>query len=74
MIKLFSFGPAFGLPDPSPFVTKINLYLKLSEIDFETVADVDNLRKAPKSKFPFINDDGEVIADSVFIIKSTTQI
>jgi len=73
MIKLFSFGPAFGLPDPSPFVTKINLYLKLSEIDFETVADVDNLRKAPKSKFPFINDDGEVIADSVFIIDHLRQ-
>ena len=23
MITLYNFGPAFGLPDPSPFVTKV---------------------------------------------------
>ncbi len=68
MIKLFSFGPAFGLPDPSPFVTKINLYMKMTGVEFESISDVGNLRKAPKAKLPYIDDEGEIIADSVFII------
>ena len=29
MITLESFGPAFGLPDPSPFVTKAEMLLKM---------------------------------------------
>jgi hypothetical protein len=28
MITLYAFGPAFGLPDPSPFVTKAEVLLK----------------------------------------------
>jgi len=68
MIKLFGFGPAFKLPDPSPFVTKINLYMKACDLEFESVASVKNLRKAPKEKLPFIDDDGIIVADSVFII------
>jgi len=68
MIKLYSFGPAFGLPDPSPFVTKINLYMKMAGIEFQPIADVGNLRKAPKAKLPYIEDEGKIIADSIFII------
>jgi|GEM_PF-5415914 len=30
MITLYSFGPAFGLPDPSPFVMKAEVLLKMS--------------------------------------------
>ena len=30
MITLATFGPAFGLPDPSPFVTKADVLLKIS--------------------------------------------
>jgi len=73
MIRLFSFGPAFGLPDPSPFVTKVNLYLKMTGIEFESVIDPNNLRQAPKAKLPFIDDEGEIIADSVFIIDHLKQ-
>ena len=73
MIKLYSFGQAFGLPDPSPFVTKINFYLRLCEIEFEPIADSGNLRKAPKGKLPFIDDDGVIVADSVFIIDHLKQ-
>ena len=65
MITLYSFGPAFGLPDPSPFVTKAEVLLKMSQLPFRT--DTSGFRKAPKRKLPYIDDDGEKIADSTFI-------
>lgn len=64
-ITLHVFGPAFGLPDPSPFVTKAEMLLKLSQLPFETRRG--DVRKAPKGKLPFIEDDGERIADSTLI-------
>lgn len=65
MITLYTFGPAFGLPDPSPFVTKAEVLLKLARREYRTKrADV---RKAPKGKLPFIDDDGTIVADSTFI-------
>lgn len=69
MIKLYGFGPAFGLPDSSPFVTKVNSHLRLGNIEFESCNGPQYLRKAPKAKLPFIEDDGELIADSVFIVE-----
>lgn len=68
MIKLYGFGPAFNLPDPSPFVTKIDLIMRSQDIKFERVDKMDNLQKAPKGKLPYIEDNGRIIADSVFIV------
>jgi glutathione S-transferase len=65
MITLYTFGPAFGLPDPSPFVTKAELLLKMAGVPFRT--DTGGFNKAPKGKLPYIEDDGERIADSTFI-------
>jgi glutathione S-transferase len=65
MITLYTFGPAFGLPDPSPFVTKAEVLLKMSGIAYRT--DTTGFRRAPKGKLPYIDDDGERIADSTFI-------
>ena len=65
MIVLYTFGPAFGLPDPSPFVTKAEMLLKLSGQAFETKHG--DLRKTPKGKLPYIDDDNEIIPDSTFI-------
>jgi glutathione S-transferase len=65
MITLYGFGPAFGLPDPSPFVTKAEVLLKMAGLTYRT--DTKGLRKAPKGKLPYIDDDGERIADSTFI-------
>ncbi len=73
MIKLYSFGPAFGLPDPSPFVMKVDAWMRMSGIPFEHVSGVGNLRKAPKGKLPFIDDGGKVIADSHLIIDYLRQ-
>ena len=65
MITLYTFGPAFGLPDPSPFVTKAEVLLKIAGLSYRT--DTQGFRKAPKGKLPYIEDDGERIADSTFI-------
>ncbi|MGD0183661.1 MAG: glutathione S-transferase family protein [Roseiarcus sp.] len=65
MITLYKFGPGFGLPDPSPFVTKAELLLKIAGLDYDI--DLKGFGKAPKGKLPYIRDDGETIADSTFI-------
>lgn len=65
MITLYTFGPAFGLPDMSPFVTKAEMLLKLAGLDYKM--NNRGFSNAPKGKLPYVNDDGEVIADSTFI-------
>jgi glutathione S-transferase len=65
MITLYSFGPAFGLPDISPFVTKAEMLLKLADMNYRK--DPTGFRKAPKGKLPYIEDDGEIVPDSTFI-------
>jgi glutathione S-transferase len=65
MITLYAFGPAFGLPDPSPFVTKAEVLLKMAGLSYRT--DTNGFRKAPKGKLPYIDDDGKRVADSTFI-------
>lgn len=68
MIKLYKFGPAFGLRETGPFVLKTMSYMKLAGIPFEHHVQGDP-RKAPKKKIPYIEDDGVEIGDSTFIIK-----
>jgi len=65
MITLHTFGPMFGLPDPSPFVTKADILLKMSGVPYQAV--VGNLNKAPKGKMPYIEDKGIKIGDSTLI-------
>ncbi|MEF3366040.1 glutathione S-transferase family protein [Methylocystis sp. 9N] len=64
-ITLYCFQPASGLPDASPFVTKAMTLLKMAGLDY--VEDRTGFSKAPKGKQPYINDDGEIVADSTFI-------
>ena len=65
MITLYTFGPAFGLPDPSPFVMKGEMLLKLAALPYET--NSRGLPGAPKGKLPYIRDEGTVVADSTLI-------
>ena len=65
MITLYGFGPGFGLPDASPFVTKTEVLLKMAGLPYRI--DTNGFRKAPKGKLPYIDDDGEIIADSTLI-------
>ncbi len=72
MIEFYRFGPAWGFPDPSPFVLKLELWLKMAGIEYQDVVDGDT-RMAPKNKIPYIKLDGEVIGDSELIIDALKQ-
>ena len=65
MITLYAFGPNFGLPDSSPFVTKSEVLLATSGLPFKI--DTSGFRKAPKGKLPYMNDGDKIVADSTFI-------
>jgi len=65
MITLFTFGQYFGLPDPSPFVMKGEILLKLSRLEYRT--NKKGFGKAPKGKLPYIDDHGTIVADSTLI-------
>jgi len=66
MIKVHKFGPAFGLPDPSPFVTKLETYLRMTGQPYEAVTG--NVPKAPRGHLPLIEIDGKIVTDSTAII------
>jgi glutathione S-transferase len=65
MLTLYGFGPAFGLPDPSAFVMKSQVQLKMAGLayKFERAAP----RDAPKGKIPFIKVGAHRVGDSTFI-------
>ena len=65
MITLYGFGPGFGLPEISPFVTKTEVQLKMAGLDYHKARAMPPA--SPKGQLPFIDDDGQAIADSTFI-------
>lgn len=65
MITLYTFGPKFSLPDPSPFCMKALVLLKMAGLEF--ITDTADLRKAPKGKAPYMDDNGTIVPDSTFI-------
>jgi glutathione S-transferase len=65
MITLFGSREAFGLPQVSPFVTKTEVHLKMLGLDYVPAAGFPG--QSPKGQMPWIEDEGELIADSHFI-------
>jgi glutathione S-transferase len=65
MIRLHVFGPNFGLIDPSQFCLKGLTLMRMSGLPFETTTAGFN--KAPKGKFPVLDDSGQVVPDSTLI-------
>ncbi|MEL7041117.1 MAG: glutathione S-transferase family protein [Pseudomonadota bacterium] len=63
MIKLTLFPQAFDEPTASPFCMKSYCMLLASGLSFDLV-EINDPRKAPKGKLPFIEADGIEIADS----------
>lgn len=65
MITLYGLGAGFGLPEISPFVTKTEVQLKMAGLAFRKERALPPA--SPKGQLPFIEDDGEAVADSTFI-------
>src|SRR5438552_19008812 len=65
MITLYGFGPGFGLPEISPFVTKTEVQLKMAGLAHRKERATPPA--SPKGQLPYIVDEGERIADSTFI-------
>lgn len=64
-ITLFAFGPAFDLPEASPYVMKTETQLKMAGLPYEK--DLSGFAEAPKGKLPYIKDGAAIVADSTFI-------
>ncbi len=69
MITLYKFGPIEDVCDPSPFCVKVEAYLRMVNLPYEARCGAQYLRKAPKRKLSYIEDNGRLIADSTFILK-----
>lgn len=69
MITLYGFGPFYELADPSPFCLKVHAYLTATKLEFKTEVGTQHLRRAPKGKLPYIDDDGTIVCDSSDIIE-----
>ncbi|UQA58026.1 glutathione S-transferase family protein [Polyangium aurulentum] len=67
MITVYKTIPSWDLPDLSPFVIKLETWLRMAHIPYRT--EVADMRKAPKGKVPFISDGDRLIADSSAIIE-----
>jgi glutathione S-transferase len=65
MIVLAGGGPAWGLPEISPFVTKTEIHLKMAGLDYMKRQAMPE--ESPKGQIPFIDDGGRLIGDSTFI-------
>ncbi len=71
MIKLHQFAPTWGIPNLSHFCCKLETYLRMAEIPYQTVDSLPG--KSPKGKLPFIEDGNNKIADSDLIIQYLIQ-
>lgn len=65
MITLYGAGANFGLPEISPYVTKTEVHLRMSGLAY--VKEAAPPQMSPKGQLPWLDDDGELVADSHFV-------
>jgi glutathione S-transferase len=70
---LTGFGPALGLCDASPFVIKVETYLRLAGIGYDKVNRPQAVRSAPKGKLPVMHHGTTTVADSSDIVAYVNQ-
>jgi glutathione S-transferase len=68
MITLYKFAPAYGLPTPSPYTLKLEAWLRMADIPYE-IEIITRTINSPKQTVPYIDDQGELLADTGFIIE-----
>lgn len=67
MITLYQFAPTWGIPNLGQFNVKVETYLRMTNTPYKVVETLP--LKGPKGKLPFIEEDGQKISDSRFIIE-----
>jgi glutathione S-transferase len=67
-MRLFTFGPAWGLPTAGPFGLKLEMCLRMLGVPYERVYENDN-RKGPKRKSPWIEDGDARLGDTEWILE-----
>lgn len=73
MITLYGFGKCFNVMDASPFVVKVDLFMRMANIPYQVKHGSKYLKIAPKGKLPFIDDKGTLVADSEAILSYLTE-
>lgn len=67
MITLYQFSPTWGVPNLGQFNVKVETYLRMVGLPYKVMETMP--LKAPKGKLPYIEDQGQSIADSRFILE-----
>ena len=67
MITIYGHVPAWGIPDISPYVTKMDCYLRMTGLPYELV--LGDLNTAPMGKLPYIEDGETTVADTSLILE-----
>ena len=67
MIVLHQYPAVYGLSSLSPFCIKVETYLTFCRLPYKIVTEL-NPSRGPKGKMPFIEDKGQIIADSSLIV------
>lgn len=70
-VTLYKYGPACGMPDLSPFCIKLETFLRMAQIPYET--QLGYPKQAPKGKLPYIEHHGKVVSDSTLIVDYLTD-
>jgi glutathione S-transferase len=65
-VTIYGFGAVDELLDMSPFVHKIEVYLRLAGLSYDKVSG--NARRSPNGKLPCMRHNGNVVADSQAIV------
>jgi glutathione S-transferase len=67
-LRVFTFGPAYGLPTVGPFGLKLVACLTMLGVPFELVEEND-ASKGPKRKSPWIEHEGTRLGDTELILR-----
>jgi len=68
MIKVYTFGPAWGLPTPSSFGLKLETYQRMANLPYAGEY-VQRPMDSPKGTVPWIEDGDVLLTDSGFIVE-----
>jgi glutathione S-transferase len=66
-LRVFTFGPGYGLPTGGPFGLKLEMALRIAGVSYERVIENDH-RKGPKRKSPWIEKGGVRMGDTSLIL------